>query len=73
MNTPDPLQCTYEDARLNHLRDGIALSTSAKVDFFEEILSLALQFGARDRRARDPGQHTGPDPGACDAAPSRSR
>lgn len=51
MTTPDPLQCTYEDARRNHLRDGIALSTSAKVDFFEEMVSLAVRFGARDRLA----------------------
>jgi hypothetical protein len=45
----DALQCTYEDARRNHLRAGIALSTAAKVDFFEEMVSLAYHFGARDR------------------------
>ena len=49
MTTPDPLQCTYEDARRVHLLQGIALSTSAKVDFFEEMVSLAIRFGARDR------------------------
>ena len=45
----DPLQCTYEDARRNHLRDGIALSTAAKIAFFEEMVELAMRFGARDR------------------------
>ncbi|HTA65322.1 MAG TPA: hypothetical protein VK753_07450 [Xanthomonadaceae bacterium] len=47
----DPLQCTYEDARRNHLRDGMALSTAAKVAFFEEMIELAVRFGARDRLA----------------------
>ena len=47
----DPLQCTFEDARRNHLRDGIALSTAAKVAFFEEMVMLAARFGARDRHA----------------------
>ena len=47
----DPLQCTFEDARRNHLRDGIALSTAAKVAYFEEMVSLAVRFGARDRLA----------------------
>ena len=46
---PEPLQCTFEDARRNHLRDGIALSTAAKVAFFEEMVVLATRFGARDR------------------------
>ncbi|HEY2345762.1 MAG TPA: hypothetical protein VGH80_07755 [Xanthomonadaceae bacterium] len=45
----DPLQCTFEDARRNHLRDGIALSTAAKVAFFEDMVELALRFGAYDR------------------------
>ena len=45
----DPLQCTYEDARRNHLRDGMALSTAAKIAFFEEMVELAMRFGARDR------------------------
>lgn len=53
MTTPDPLQCTFEDARRNHLRQGIALSTSAKVDFFEEMVALAVHFGASDRRRAD--------------------
>lgn len=50
--TSDPLQCTYEDARRTHLRQGIALSTRAKVDFFEEMVAFAFRFGARDRRVR---------------------
>ena len=32
-----------------HLREGIALSTRAKVDFFEEMVAFAVRFGARDR------------------------
>ena len=47
----DPLQCTFEDVRRNHLRDGIALSTASKVAFFEEMVALAVRFGARDRLA----------------------
>lgn len=58
MTSPDPLQCTYDDARRVHLRQGIALSTRAKVDFFEEMVSFAARFGAKDRlanrRAREP-------------------
>lgn len=53
MSTPDPLQCTFEDARRNQLRDGIALSTAAKVAFFEEMVALAVHFGARDRLRRE--------------------
>lgn len=49
MTAPDPLQCTYEDARRVHLRQGIALSTRAKVEFFEEMVAFAVRFGARDR------------------------
>lgn len=45
----DPLQCTFEDARRQHLRDGIAMSTAAKVAWFEEMVSLAVHFGAVDR------------------------
>ena len=36
----DALQCTFEDARRNLLRDGIALSTQAKVDYFEEMVAI---------------------------------
>ncbi len=45
----DPLQCTFEDARRQHLRDGIAMSTAAKIAWFEEMLTLAVRFGAVDR------------------------
>lgn len=51
MTTPDPLQCTFDDARRVHLRQGIILSTRAKVDFFEEMVAFAVRFGARDRLA----------------------
>lgn len=61
MKKPDPLQCTFEDARRNHLRQGITLTTSAKVDFFEEMIDLAVHFGARDRLA---GRGHGNDSGA---------
>lgn len=47
----DPLQCTHEDARRNHLRDGIALSARDKVAYFEEMAEFALHFGARDQLA----------------------
>jgi hypothetical protein len=49
MKTHDPLQCTYEDARRWQLQRGIALSTDAKVAFFEEMVTFAFKFGARDR------------------------
>jgi len=51
MTTTDPLQCTYEDARRANLLRGMALSTSAKIAFFEEMVSFAARFGARDRLA----------------------
>lgn len=44
----DPLRYTFEDARRQQLRDGIALSTAAKVAWFEEMAALALRFGAKD-------------------------
>jgi hypothetical protein len=47
----DPLQYTFGDARRQHLRDGIAMSTAAKVAWFEEMVALAVRFGARDRLA----------------------
>lgn len=47
----DPLQCTFEDARRVNLRQGIALNTRAKIAFFEEMVSFAVHFGARDRLA----------------------
>ena len=45
----DPLQCSFDDARRNHLLDGIALSARAKVEYSEEMVSLIVHFGARDR------------------------
>ena len=57
---PDSLQCTFEDARRNHLRDGMALSTVAKVAFFEEMVELAFRFGARDRLAERHSDLTSP-------------
>ena len=59
----DPLQCTYEDARCNLLRDGIALSTQAKVDYFEEMVVLIVRFGARDRLAEDRADYSMPGDG----------
>jgi hypothetical protein len=50
----DPLQCTFEDARRQHLRDGIAMSTAAKVAWFEEMVTLAVRFGAVDRLRHRP-------------------
>lgn len=54
MTATDPLQCTFEDARRAHLRQGIALSTTDKVTFFEEMVTFAASFAARDRLA---GRH----------------
>lgn len=52
----DPLRYTFEEARRQQLRDGIALSTAAKVAWFEGMVALAVGFGAWDRLAerRDP-------------------
>jgi hypothetical protein len=47
----DPLHYTFDDARRQQLRDGISLSTLAKVAWFEEMVALAVRFGARDRHA----------------------
>ncbi|MCL6618667.1 MAG: hypothetical protein K6T33_02660 [Thermomonas hydrothermalis] len=47
----DPLQYTFEDAQRQQLRDGVALSTAAKVAWFEEMVALAVRFEARDRLA----------------------
>ena len=54
MSSPDPLRFTYEDARRAQLRDGIALSTEAKVAFFEEMVAFVVKFGAV-RRVQDAG------------------
>ena len=50
----DPLRYTFEDARRQQLRDGIALSTSAKVAWFEEMVAIAVHFGAWNRHEDDP-------------------
>jgi hypothetical protein len=71
----DPLSCSFTDAERNHLPEGIRMSTRAKVDFFEEMVSLVVATGARDRLAeptapaaaivaapdRDPGPSSGSD------------
>jgi ribosomal protein L1 len=55
----DPLQCTFDDARRQHLRDGVAMSTAAKVAWFEEMVALAVKFGAVDRlREREQSTQT---------------
>lgn len=51
MKTPDPLQCTFDDARRTTLIQGIALDTRAKIAYFEEMVSMAVKFGARERLA----------------------
>lgn len=48
----DPLQCTFEDAERNHLRDGMRMSVRAKIEFFEEMLDLAWRSGAAQRAER---------------------
>lgn len=45
---------THNKVRRQHLRDGIALSTQAKVGFFEEMVALAGRFGAHDRLRATP-------------------
>jgi len=47
--TPN-LCCTFEEAELNTLRAGLAVSAEAKVQWFEEMLALAAQTGALARR-----------------------
>ncbi|HET6602678.1 MAG TPA: hypothetical protein VFG21_00460 [Xanthomonadaceae bacterium] len=54
MNPTQPdLRCTFSDAERNNLLAGIRLSTQAKIDFFEEMVSLAVATGARDRSEPD--------------------
>lgn len=55
----DPLRYTFEDARRQQLRDGVALSTAAKVAWFEEMVALAVRFGARDRLVERPRSSSG--------------
>ena len=37
---------SFADAELAQLRDGVRLSTSAKIAFFEEMIELAYRSGA---------------------------
>lgn len=68
MTMTDPLRCTFDDARRVNLRQGMALSTSAKIAFFEEMVSFAVRFGARDRlaagRVGEPDAASRPDTSA---------
>lgn len=72
MTHPDPLQCTFEDARRMHLRTGIALSTSAKVAFFEEMVAFAVRFGAHDRLAGRRAGQAGAPPAAANGVMGKS-
>jgi len=51
------LECTYEDAERNHLRDGLRMSADERFAFFEEMLAIAEASGALkrelDRRAQE--------------------
>jgi len=47
--TPD-LSCSFEQAELNTLRAGLAMSTEAKIQWVEDMLTLAAQTGALARR-----------------------
>lgn len=56
---------THDEVRRQQLRDGIKLSTQAKVGFFEEMVALAVRFGAYDRlRASHPAERR-VDPPTC--------
>lgn len=44
-----PLASAFDDVRRQQLVDGIGLSTRAKIDFFEEMVALAVRFNATDR------------------------
>lgn len=63
MNPPEPLEFTFEDAERAQLMAWVALSTGAKIDFFEEMVELGYRSGAltperlalRDKRAPDAG------------------
>lgn len=45
---------TNDEVWRQQLRDGIALSTQAKVEFFEEMVAIAVRFGAYDRLRATP-------------------
>jgi hypothetical protein len=78
----DPLSCSFSDAERNHLLDGIRMSTRAKIAFFEEMVSLAVAVGARDRLAEHSAnpvmppvldRHPGPSTGSGQAGLRPSR
>lgn len=46
MNDGTPLDFTFEDAELAQLRMWARLSDDVKIDFFEEMVSLAWSSGA---------------------------
>lgn len=55
----EPLACSYEDAALNHLRDGVRATVEQRWNWLREAMEVAVA-NARQRAAR--GQVTlGPD------------
>ena len=53
MNKLEPgpdLSCSFEEAEINTLRAGQAMSTECKIQWFEEMIMLAAQTGALARR-----------------------
>jgi hypothetical protein len=58
----DPLQYTFDDARRQHLLDGIAMSTADKIAWFEEMVELIVAVGAVDRLAGKHGRATDASP-----------
>lgn len=50
---PDPLQCTFEDARRQLLLDGIAMSTADKIAWFEQMVELVVKVDAVNRLAAE--------------------
>lgn len=46
VNPTEPLEYTFEDAERVQLMAWVRLSTSAKIDFFEEMVELAYRSGA---------------------------
>lgn len=58
----DPLQCTFDDARRQHLLDGMAMSTTDKIAWFEEMVELIVAVGSVDRLAGKHGRATDASP-----------
>lgn len=44
----DPLKCTFEDAEINHLRDALSLTPTARWQWLQQ----AMEFGASLARSR---------------------